>query len=514
MNCWGRTKMGRKLLLFAAAVSCVVASDSHALSQPPRYFSRVQVKEVTRLDWLFPFLHTSPSDVPPDIDERFHLARSNYEYFGPRRTSTSIPLVVFVSPSNEPTGWDSWRPICQKHGIAFVGVRNAGNGVAVDVRIRLVLEALGDVRRRIRVDPDRTYISGFSGGAQVASLVGFNLPEYFGGVICLGSQPIFPTEPCCLSRVAERVSVATIYGAKEPFAPVAKLVSQPEFKAASVRYASHIQKGQGHVMPPSRVLEQAFLWLEKDIDRRLKVAKRFPATRISDEPTRSEWASRVLEDAKLRLEDESTVNGGIEQLSMLVQRWDDVPATKEANELLRSHKEAADSQPRLQERDRQILKARATGFGELALKTKLKLPGTQRIEFAKMSLSMIRQSEEMDAVFSEHQLEQLREISARKSRASKLLIPLDTAVFELAGEMSRWESLNAFAKTLGRLGYDVEMDTAVLEREAEWRAQVHEFGLHAASFKSLSRQVLDPLELQLKTSGRKVRIYGKAPKKR
>ncbi len=510
--------MGRKLSLLAAVV-LVVASNCHTLAQPAKYYSKVQVKETTRLDWLFPFLHSSPSDVPPDINDRFHLARSNYEYFGPGKSGKPIPLVVFVSPSNEPTGWESWRPICKRHGIAFVGVRNAGNGVSIDLRIRLVVEALGDVRRRIRVDPDRTYISGFSGGAQVTSLVGFNLPEYFGGVICLGSQPIFPTEPWCLSRVAERLSVVTIYGDDEPFAPVAKLVSQAEFNAASIRYASHAQKGQGHVMPPPAVLERAFLWLERDIDRRREFAQRFPATRISDAPTRSEWASRVLRDAKLRMNDEANREFGLEQLTMLVKRWDDVPAAEEANELLRAHMESTDmestdSQSLLQERDRKILKARASSFGKLALGKKSKLPGPQRVEFAKLSMSLVGQLGEQEEVFSEHQLEQLREISSRKTQSRELLIPLDTAVFELIGEMSRWDALNAFAKTLGRLGYEVEIDVAVVAREDELRTQFHEFGLHAASFKTLSRQVLDPPALRLKTSGRKARIYSDGQKKR
>lgn len=496
--------MRRSRPLFVAAVF-VCATASLAFAQPMRYFPKVQVKNVTRLDWLFPILHASPRDVPADIEARFHLSKANYQYFGPQRSVAPVPVVVFVSPSNKPTGWDSWRPICQKHGVAFVGVRNAGNSVSIDLRIRLVLEALGDVRRRINVDPDRTYLSGFSGGAQVASLIGSNVPEYFGGVICLGCRPLFPTEPSNLSRVAERLSLVAIYGAREPFAPIARLVSRPEFEAASIRFASHSQKGQGHVMPPTAVIERAFLWLEQDLNRRKDTAKRFPATRISDEPSRSEWATRVLTDAKLRLQGEEP-GLGVEQLDMLVKRWGDVPAAEEAQTLLQSPTVLAIAQTGIRQRERTILTARANGFAELAISKNRRVSESRRVEFAKLALELVTQIGEQESVLTTPQLSELREISSRTVRSQELLVPLETAMFELSGEMSRWDSLNAFAKTLERLGYAVTIEAAVLEREPELRDQVFDFRLHAVSFETLSRRVLDPLALRLQRSGSRVRI--------
>src|SRR6266699_649079 len=47
-------------------------------------------------------------------------------------------------------------------------------------RVRIVLDVLDQVRRDYRVDPDRTYLSGFSGGGRVACTIAFALPEYFG----------------------------------------------------------------------------------------------------------------------------------------------------------------------------------------------------------------------------------------------------------------------------------------------------------------------------------------------
>ena len=62
-----------------------------------------------------------------------------------------------------------------KLGIAYVAVRGAGNNVPPPQRVRIVLDCLDELRRNVPIDPDRTYISGFSGGARIACGIGFAL---------------------------------------------------------------------------------------------------------------------------------------------------------------------------------------------------------------------------------------------------------------------------------------------------------------------------------------------------
>src|SRR6266480_1716891 len=61
----------------------------------------------------------------------------------------------------------------------------AGNSTPAGQRARIILDVLDDVRRQYAIDPDLTYLTGFSGGGRMACAIGFALPEYFGGVIPL-----------------------------------------------------------------------------------------------------------------------------------------------------------------------------------------------------------------------------------------------------------------------------------------------------------------------------------------
>ena len=100
-------------------------------------------------------------------------------------------------------------------GIAYIGVRDAGNDVPPPKRVRIVLDCLDDVRRQVPLDPDRTYIGGFSGGARIACTIAFALPEYFGGVIpvCAGGE--MREEPWLRHRIIDRLSAALVTGTSD-----------------------------------------------------------------------------------------------------------------------------------------------------------------------------------------------------------------------------------------------------------------------------------------------------------
>ena len=118
-----------------------------------------------------------------------------------------LPLILFVSSSNDPMGWKHFEPICKKLGFAFAGLREAGNDCPPERRVRILFDVLDDVRRRYLIDSDRTYVVGFSGGGRIACGAAFALPEYFGGVmpICAsGDLRDEPWLPPARYRSAER----------------------------------------------------------------------------------------------------------------------------------------------------------------------------------------------------------------------------------------------------------------------------------------------------------------------
>src|SRR5262249_28005599 len=125
------------------------------------------------------------------------------------------PMMIYVSPSRRSAAWSVWKDLCERHGVILAGPHNAGNDVSMVQRCRVVLDVLDDVRRRFHIDPDRTYLSGTSGGGAAASRIAVALPELFGGAALICGAWNLRLEPMLRRRVRERLSVAIVTGDRD-----------------------------------------------------------------------------------------------------------------------------------------------------------------------------------------------------------------------------------------------------------------------------------------------------------
>jgi pimeloyl-ACP methyl ester carboxylesterase len=93
-------------------------------------------------------------------------------------------VVVFISgPQDEIKCPVKWQPVLDAHKLIFVAPQNAGNKQPVGFRdARAVASALL-VRKYYHLDPTRTYVAGYSGGARVAGMSAFFHPDLWRGTI-------------------------------------------------------------------------------------------------------------------------------------------------------------------------------------------------------------------------------------------------------------------------------------------------------------------------------------------
>ncbi len=101
----------------------------------------------------------------------------------------------------------------------FVSAANSGNAANIlDRRDPLALLAAHNIMQRFRVDPERTYIGGFSGGSRVALRLALGFPDVFrGAFLNAGSDPIgdaqLPLPPAELfSRFQEMTRIVYVSG--------------------------------------------------------------------------------------------------------------------------------------------------------------------------------------------------------------------------------------------------------------------------------------------------------------
>lgn len=135
---------------------------------------------------VFGGTNLTPKRPSSHIAYNLDPAKERYLIHVPPSYSGTDPygLIVFVDASDEvsslPTGWqielDARRYI-------FVAAQNSGNDQIRGRRLGLAVLGALEVMKQYRVDPQRVFVAGFSGGARMAGMLGFYQSELFQGTI-------------------------------------------------------------------------------------------------------------------------------------------------------------------------------------------------------------------------------------------------------------------------------------------------------------------------------------------
>lgn len=319
--------------LFACAVAAWFLAPLHSWAQP----KDVAVSAPTRLDWEFAVRSFGPdaSQLPKDYDSK----KQKYQLYVPKTYSKTKawPLIAFVSPGAGPTGWTNFQKTCERDGMLFCSPYGAGNDIPAGQRTRIVLDMVDDVRRTYRIDPDQTYLGGFSGGGRMSCAIGFALPEIFAGVV-----PVCGINPpggltYLRHRLADRVSAAFVTGDKDFNRKENEEFMAPYLKEIGIRSKLWVAPNVGHAIPGPAVMDEVVAWLGADLKRRQEDAKVRPKLNVkSDEAFRGdEQADRLLDAAQGEFADKMRIWHGVAILQGIVNRWPKSEAAANSQTLLK-----------------------------------------------------------------------------------------------------------------------------------------------------------------------------------
>jgi pimeloyl-ACP methyl ester carboxylesterase len=324
-------------MYFVSLWTMLLAADGRA-GPVEGYQAKVAVSKPTRIDWTFALATQSLTELPAKWQMKdYDSTAQQYEIYVPPRPDPrkSLAVLLFISPTKV-GGWPAFEALCKQRGILFAGPLNAGNDCPPPKRVRIVLDVLDDLRRHYPIDPDRTYLTGLSGGGYMASAIAFALPEYFGGVMPICASGDWRQESWLRQRVVERLSVAHLTGEKDFNRPEAERLRGPYFKEVGVRTRVWVQSGLGHAIPKPAIVAEAVRWMDDGAKARGEAARRYPAQRIAGNaaPDRDELARALLAEGKRRLEKPETLFTGLMQLKGCMERWPDLAAAAEAKKIL------------------------------------------------------------------------------------------------------------------------------------------------------------------------------------
>ncbi|WP_430392227.1 PHB depolymerase family esterase [Dyella sp. 20L07] len=118
-------------------------------------------------------------------EQPIDLSRERFALYVPdHMPPNGYGLLVFVPPWNDALVPPTWIPKLEQQGVILVTVANVGNDTNVlDRRDPLALLAAYNVMSRYRVDPERVYVGGLSGGSRVAQRLAMGYPDLFHGVL-------------------------------------------------------------------------------------------------------------------------------------------------------------------------------------------------------------------------------------------------------------------------------------------------------------------------------------------
>jgi predicted esterase len=302
---------------------------------PSGYHPSIQVLAPGRLDWTFVVSQQSLDPGPTRATAGYISTLQTYELYLPPSYSPRRPnaMIIHVTAGPRSDGWLHWQTVCRNRGVILAGVHNAGNAVPMPLRARIVLDVLDDVRRRFNIDPDRTYISGMSGGANAASRIAFALPELFGGLIPICGTWNLRVEPMLRQRVSERLSVALVTGTHDFNGPELIREFFPVLQAHNARAQLWVFP-MGHAYPGSWQMDGIFQWVEAGLPLRRIAAGYFPASRLVGPASPDQWSTALLLEAGERLELPGELAPGLFQLQGIVERWKGLPAAAAAQKLL------------------------------------------------------------------------------------------------------------------------------------------------------------------------------------
>lgn len=130
------------------------------------------------------------------VEQTVNLAVERYDLWVPEtRPERGYGLLVFVSPMPRWNLTRDWKKELDRAGIIYVSARRSGNEENVyERRMPLALHAVENIAVRYRIDPERVYISGFSGGARTAVRIAAAYADVFHGALLIGGAKVIGEE--------------------------------------------------------------------------------------------------------------------------------------------------------------------------------------------------------------------------------------------------------------------------------------------------------------------------------
>jgi prolyl oligopeptidase family protein len=116
--------------------------------------------------------------IPPDEPITWEIyVPANY------RPDRPAGLMVYISPTPSGEIPRSWKSVMDHRNMIWIAARHSGNRALVSRRVVYAIVAPTLAGKRYKIDRERIYLSGLSGGGKMASMVAIDHAQLFKGAV-------------------------------------------------------------------------------------------------------------------------------------------------------------------------------------------------------------------------------------------------------------------------------------------------------------------------------------------
>lgn len=171
-------------------------------------------------------------------------------------------LLVYISPQDSGEIYEMWKPLLIEKNLIWISADKGGNDFSAQRRVLQALLAVQLANKNYRLDKQRIYVTGFSGGGRVASMIAPLYPEYFSGNIFMGGANSWGSKSPEKFALMRKKSYVFINGESDFNLKESKKVSE-RFKQAGLSNVEFFEvPGLGHMPPDAKWLGAAIDYLD------------------------------------------------------------------------------------------------------------------------------------------------------------------------------------------------------------------------------------------------------------
>lgn len=245
----------------------------------------------------------------------------------PKRFDPKIPsgVLVWISPTPSGRIHDSFKRACDELGLIAIGVDNNGNKRQITDRLQNHLDSVATLAQHARLDRDRIYLTGMSGGGRCSGILQIAFPDRFAGAVPIVGLDTYHNAPTgnanqywpkslgkpgtkWLNLLKQR-RIRSITGSADFNEP--EMIKRTEMlRRDGIDAEIDVIEGMAHTFPNARQFRDALVWV--------------------DEPRRTQIESKTLEAREVlnTLEDKDAGIAAVRR--QLIEIMDAVPFSDEA----------------------------------------------------------------------------------------------------------------------------------------------------------------------------------------